>query len=108
MLQLSRNCLSLRSDIQVSLSWHNARSSEPCRERLLQDRSERISFRLIEPREFRTVISGHNTAVARFAHRLTLQLVEPAFYRKRSRTLSPFRLLLFGKTEQFPHQLNLR
>ena len=55
-----------------------------------------------------TMISRHNTAVARFAHRLTLQLVEPAFYRKRSRTLPPVRLLLFGKREQFPHQLNLR
>lgn len=54
------------------------------------------------------VILRHNTAVACFAHRLTLQLVEPPFYRKCSRTLPPVRLLLFGKPEHFLHQLNLR
>jgi hypothetical protein len=42
------------------------------------------------------MISRHNTVVARFAHRLTLQLVEPTFYRQRIWTLASVRLLLFS------------
>jgi hypothetical protein len=55
-----------------------------------------------------TVILRHDTAVTRFAHRLTLQLVEPVFYRKRGGTFSPVRLLPLSQREQLLHQLNLR
>lgn len=54
------------------------------------------------------MISSHNPAVARIAHRLPLELVEPAFYRQRIRTFAPVRLLLFRQSKQFLHQLNLR
>jgi hypothetical protein len=75
---------------------------------LLRDRSERIHLGLLSRGSSVTVISRHNTAVARFAHGLTLELVEAAFYRQRIRTLTPAGLLLFGKGEKIPQQFNLR
>src|SRR5215831_3645505 len=53
------------------------------------------------------MILRHDTAVARFAHRLALHLIQPALDRKRIRSFPLVRLLLLNKCEQLLHQLNL-